>query len=209
MNSKTLLSFTALLILSALALFLVNSENASAQNQTAEDKCYNKKLRAASFHMRCLLKAQANTNRGQNGDPQPAIDRCNKKFERRFNKAESQAAKKGAMCPSHGNMVTTDQNNKTATTTANTTSNVTTLTINIDQNDITTLMSESLNLNIAIKVNGSFNVLWRSVSEYLETNQFQWSSVFHIFGAAEISEAAGSRYRYKRSKHHTRSRRSF
>ncbi len=135
------------------------------------------------------MKAQARANRNQDSDYQADVERCDQRFEKRFNNAEAKAAAQGAVCPSHGDMIPTEQNNLLATSSINSISNVKTLNIEITQEDMEFLMSRSLNLNIAIKVNGAFNVIWRSVSNYSTFNQFQWSQVFHIFGTGDTEEA--------------------
>ena len=191
MNNLTLLTNTALLFFVSILFsgaLLLNSTNLSAQPVSPEQRCYNKKLRASGSHVRCLLRAQAKADSNSNFDLQAATERCDRRFERRFNNAEAQAAKKGAMCPSQGGVAQAEQNNLVASITADSISNVKSLSINIAEDDLAFLQSRSLNLNIALKVNGEFDVIWRSVSDYTIVNSFQWSPVFHIFGTDHIAQ---------------------
>ena len=57
------------------------------------------------------------------------------------------------------------------------------LNVEIDQEDIETLQEEGLNLNISIKVNDVFNVVWFSTPDYLLTNTYQWSPIFEVYGS--------------------------
>lgn len=56
------------------------------------------------------------------------------------------------------------------------------LTVEIDLIDIEMLQDEGLDLNIAIKVNDSFNVVWLSNKNYLESNEYEWEQDFEVFG---------------------------
>ena len=105
------------------------------------------------------------------------------------NNAETQASDKNASCPSHGDTVPTDQTNLDTANTINIASNIKTLTINIAENDLQFLNERDFNLNIAIKVNGDFSVIWRSVSESSSINTFQWSPVFHILGSDNTDDS--------------------
>lgn len=57
------------------------------------------------------------------------------------------------------------------------------LTVEIDQEDIEMLQESGLSLNISIKVNGNFNVVWFSNANYLLNNEYEWSPNFEVYGS--------------------------
>ena len=193
MKNKTFLSYFALLLLAFIGTFLVFSTNASAQrilpDARAITQCYNSKLKASGKYVNCILRAERNANRNMTEVSEEDIAQCHERFERRFNRAEAQAAEQGAQCPTHGGLVEHQKTVVGAASTINSVNDVKTLIINIPQDDIESLLSRSQNLIIAIKVNGEFNVIWRSVSssDLNLSNEFQWSQVFHIFGASSTA----------------------
>jgi len=65
---------------------------------------------------------------------------------------------------------------------------VKTLKVEIASEDLAMLQEEGLKLNIAIKVNDTFNVVWLSNSDYRETNTYQWSPIFHLFTGFPFKE---------------------
>ena len=60
------------------------------------------------------------------------------------------------------------------------------LNVEIDDEDLEFLREAGLELNIAIKVNDTFNVVWYSDSDYLETNPYAWSQEFELFGSNDF-----------------------
>jgi len=64
------------------------------------------------------------------------------------------------------------------------------LIVEIDDEDLVFLKEAGLELNIAIKVNNTFNVVWYSDSDYLEINKYQWSPTFELYGSNDFQ--AGS-----------------
>lgn len=140
--------------------------------------------------MNCLLRAERNANRNGTETSDDDIAHCHENFEQRYMRAEARAQEQGTECPSHGGLVPYQQTVFGATSNINSNNDVKTVSINIDFEDLTYLMDETLNLNIAIKVNGEFNVIWRSVSapNLTQIMEFQWSPVFQVFGAEETGE---------------------
>jgi len=65
---------------------------------------------------------------------------------------------------------------------------VKTLTVEIASEDLTMLQVAGLELNIAIKVNDTFDVVWRSISNYLGSNTYQWSPTFEVFASNEFTD---------------------
>ncbi|GJM15001.1 MAG: hypothetical protein DHS20C13_03280 [Thermodesulfobacteriota bacterium] len=194
MNNKTFLYCAVLLFLSAIAFNLLYSTNASAQRMLpdarAVTQCYNSKLKASGKYVNCLLRAERNANRNMVDVSDDDIAHCHENFEQRFMRAEANAAEQGAECPSHGGLVPYQQTVVDASSTINSNNDVKTISIMILPEDLEYVMSKSLNLNIAIKVNGAFNVIWRSVSTQNLTQlmEFQWSPVFQVFGAEDLGE---------------------
>ena len=194
MRNKTFLSITILLIIASFSLFLLYSTNASAQrilpDARAVTECYNSKLKASGKYVNCLLRAERQANRNMVEVSDDDVAHCHDRFEERYTRAEARAAEKGEVCPSHGGLAPYQDTIVGATGVINSNNDVTTVEINIAPEDLDFFMEESLNLNIAVKVNGVFNVVWRSVSA---TNlnlmmQFQWSPVFQVYGAKQIGE---------------------
>ena len=183
MKNKTFLYFTALLFLSFIAAFLLNSTSVSAQDISPETKCYNSKLKASGKYVNCLLRAERVSNRNMVETSDEDIADCHERFEERYARAEARAADKGAECPSHGGLGSYQDTIIDATSTINSNNDVKKLLINIDQQDLARLRGESFTLNIAIEVNGTFNVVWRTISDYNLFNEVQWSPIFHVFGA--------------------------
>lgn len=60
------------------------------------------------------------------------------------------------------------------------------LNVEIDEEDLEFLREAGLELNIAIKVNDTFNVVWYSDSDYLGTNPYAWSQEFELFGSNDF-----------------------
>lgn len=199
MNNK-LLYCTALILVSTLAVIVLYSTNASAQRTqvdsrgvTPETKCYNKKLKAASSYVSCLLRAERNANRNMEETSDEDVASCHERFEDRYSNAEAQASEKGASCPSHGGLDSYQQTILGATSSIDSNNEVKQLAITIDTEDLLYVMNNLLNLNIAVKVNGEFNVIWRTVSSanLFQFMEFQWSPVFQVFGAKPIGESEG------------------
>ncbi len=182
MRNKTYLHYTALIFLSFIAAFLLHSTIVSAQDISPETQCYNKKLKASAKYVNCLLRAERVSNRNMVETSDEDVADCHERFEERYTRAEAQAADRGAECPSHGGLGSYQDTIVDATAAINSNNNVKTLNIQIAQEDLSFLNNGSFNLNIAIKVNGIFNVVWRSTSDYISNNQFQWSPIFHMFG---------------------------
>jgi len=67
---------------------------------------------------------------------------------------------------------------------------VKTLKVEIASEDLAMLQEAGLKLNIAIKVNDTFNVVWLSISNYGETNTYQWSPIFKLFTISTFQEGA-------------------
>jgi len=63
-----------------------------------------------------------------------------------------------------------------------------TLIVEITSDDLITLQGEGLKLNIAIKVNNTFDVVWQSISNYESSNTYQWSQKFQVFASNEFQE---------------------
>jgi len=184
MKNKTFFSCIVLIFLSIIGVSLLYSTNVRAQEITPETKCYNKKLKAAGSYVRCLLRAERDANRNMEETSEESVALCHERFEKRFKRAEAQAADNGASCPSHGGLVPYQQTIIGATATINSSNDVKTLNIEIAQDDLVDLMEASFSLNIAVKVNDTTNVVWRSASNYASFNEYQWSPVFHVFGAS-------------------------
>jgi len=174
MKNKTFLSFIAFLLLLSVSLigsFLLYSNDVSAQGLTPETKCYNKKLNAAGSYVRCLLRAEVNANRNMEEISEGNVENCHQRFENRFNNAEAQAAAKGAVCPSHGGLIPFQDTVLQASSLISSSNDVKSLTIEISPNDFNNLKNSNYQLNIAINVNGTFNVVWRSISNYSTLNK--------------------------------------
>ena len=59
---------------------------------------------------------------------------------------------------------------------------VKTLNVEMDNADLEMLVNAGLKLNISKRVgNNIFNVVWLSISDYGETNTYQWSPIFRLF----------------------------
>jgi len=66
-----------------------------------------------------------------------------------------------------------------------------TLIVEIASEDLAFLQGSGFKLNIAIKVNDTFNVVWLSISDYLESNTYQWSPTFEVFASnVEVVDGA-------------------
>ena len=63
-----------------------------------------------------------------------------------------------------------------------------TLIVEITSDDLIMLQGEGLKLNIAIKVNNTFDVVWQSISNYESNNTYQWSQDFQVFASNEFQE---------------------
>ena len=63
-----------------------------------------------------------------------------------------------------------------------------TLIVEITSDDLIMLQGEGLKLNIAIKVNNTFDVVWQSISNYESSNTYQWSQDFQVFASNEFQE---------------------
>jgi hypothetical protein len=64
---------------------------------------------------------------------------------------------------------------------------VKTLKVEIASADLAMLQEAGLKLNISKQVgNENFNVVWQSISNYGETNTYQWSPIFEVFGSNEF-----------------------
>lgn len=57
------------------------------------------------------------------------------------------------------------------------------VTIQIAAQDLMQLKQAGYQLCVAKQVDGAYNVIWRSSSQYLASNQFEWLSQFQIFAA--------------------------
>ena len=180
-----------LLLLASFSLILLYSATASAQRMLADravTDCYDIKLKATGKYVQCLLRAERKANRNGVEVSDEDIANCHDNFEKRYTRAEARAADQGADCPSHGGLFSYQDTILGATSTINSNNDVKTVSININQNDLAQILSGSLNLNIAIKVNGVFNVIWRSISAQNMTQNMvlQWSPVFQVYGVKEI-----------------------
>lgn len=195
MKNKIYLSYTAIIFLSILTVNLIYPTSVSAQrvlpDARATTQCYNTKLKASGKYVNCLLRAERNANNKMVEVSPDDVAHCHENFEQRYMRAEARAAEQSVECPSHGGLDPYQQTIVGATSTINSSNDVKTLNIQIDQEDLVFLMNGTFNLNIAIKVNGEFNVIWRSISasNLNGTTEFQWSPVFQIFGAEEIEES--------------------
>lgn len=67
-------------------------------------------------------------------------------------------------------------------------STVKTLIVEMTSDELTMLQEAGLKLNIAIKVNNTFDVVWQSISEYENINTYQWSQKFQVFASNEFQE---------------------
>ncbi len=193
MKNKTFLSFVAFLLfvsVSVIGSFLLYPNNVSAQGVTPETRCYNKKLIAAGAYVRCLLRAEVNANRNGEEVSEGSVEHCHQRFETRFENAEAQAAGKGAVCPSHGGLVPFQDTVLQAYEVISSSNNVNSLTINIAGEDYNNLRAANYNLNIAIKVNGTFNVVWYSINDFSTSNKFQFSPIFHLFATRSFQSGA-------------------
>lgn len=194
MKNKTYLSISVLLLLASFSLFLLYSTSASAQrilpDARAVTDCYNSKLKASGKYVNCLLRAERQANRNQVEVSDEDVAHCHENFEDRFMRAEANAAGQGAECPSHGGLVGYQQTVVDSALTIDLNNDLKTLDIEIQDSDLEYLMSRSLNLNIAIKVNGEFNVIWRAIPSSDLTAQmgFQWSPVYQVYGAESPEE---------------------
>ena len=63
---------------------------------------------------------------------------------------------------------------------------VKTLNVEIALDDLEAMKAAGTSLNIAIKVNDTFNVVWSSTDQYLESNTYQWSPIFGVFASNEF-----------------------
>jgi len=63
---------------------------------------------------------------------------------------------------------------------------VKTLNVEIALDDLEAMKAAGTSLNIAIKVNGTFNVVWSSTEEFLSFNTYQWSPIFGVFASNEF-----------------------
>lgn len=61
-----------------------------------------------------------------------------------------------------------------------------TVTIQIASQDLAVLKQAGYQLCIAKQVDGAYDVIWQSSSQYLASNQFTWLSQFQIFAASEF-----------------------
>ncbi len=192
MKNNTFLSFIAFLLLvsvSFISCVLLFSNGISAQELTPETKCYNKKLNASGAYVRCLLQAEVNANRNEGEISEERVERCHQKFENRFMKAEAQAAAKGVVCPSHGGLLPFQKTVQQAAAFINLSSSAKTLTVEIAPEDLASLQAAGQKLNIAIMVGDeAYNVVWRSISDYLENNTYQWSPIYQVFGTNEFQD---------------------
>ena len=64
------------------------------------------------------------------------------------------------------------------------------LTILINSNDIQMLQDSGFNLNISVKVNGIFNVVWFSDPDFQDENDYSWSQDFELFGTNTFEDDA-------------------
>jgi hypothetical protein len=55
--------------------------------------------------------------------------------------------------------------------------------VQIATNDLQALKQSGYNLCFAKKVNNSFNVVWKSSSNYLAVNLFSWTAQYELFGS--------------------------
>ena len=192
MRNKNLQSITISLVIVFLSLIVLYSTSANAQRMLPDARavtdCYNNKLKASGKYVNCLLRAERKANRAGVEVSQDDVTHCHENFERRYTRAEARAANQGTECPSHGGLIPYQDTIVGVTSTINSNNDVKALAININQNDLAQIITGSLNLNIAIKVNGVFNVVWRSISAQKVTQnmEFQWSPVFQVYGAKEI-----------------------
>ncbi len=65
---------------------------------------------------------------------------------------------------------------------------VKTLNVEIASEDLVNLQNAGVELNIAIRVNNTFDVVWRSISNYGESNTYQWSPIFQVFASNEFTD---------------------
>ncbi len=65
---------------------------------------------------------------------------------------------------------------------------VKTLNVEIASEDLVNLQNAGVELNIAIRVNNTFDVVWRSISNYGESNNYQWSPIFQVFASNEFTD---------------------
>jgi len=118
------------------------------------------------------------------------VERCHLKFENRFMQAEAQAAAKGVVCPSHGGLLPFQKTVQQATVLIQLSSSAKTLTVEIASEDLASLQAAGQKLNIAIIVDGTFNVVWQSISNYGESNIYQWSPIFRVFADTTFEDGA-------------------
>ncbi|MEM7008268.1 MAG: hypothetical protein AAF462_03960 [Thermodesulfobacteriota bacterium] len=182
---NTILLLSSVLVVCA---FLFSAANAAAQSVAPETRCYNKKLKASGAYVNCLLRAERNANRNMEEVSDQDVAHCHELFEDRYSRAEAQAQRQGAECPSHGGLVPYQDTVVGAAAEINSNNDVKTLNIEIEPGDFQFLQDRSFNLNIAVLVNDQYNVIWRSTSEYTEINQYQWSPVFQVFGASNFEQ---------------------
>ena len=158
----------------------------SAHASTPATQCVNQKLEAVRALVSCLLNTEVIANRQGQEVSEERVNRCEQQFNWRFERAEAQAAARGVACPSHGGRDGFREATTRSAKLLTAANSVKTLTVKIDELDIPAQQNLGFNLNIATEVNGTFNVVWWSSSEYLLTNVYHWSDVFSVFASGSI-----------------------